>query len=75
MLKSERGWPWGAGLDDSQRRAVSLALAAKDYALIHGPPGTGAHLAGPSISATRWTSQFPEPLGSSLREGLFNPSS
>ncbi len=30
-----------AGLDDSQRAAVSLALAAQDIALIHGPPGTG----------------------------------
>ena len=29
------------GLDESQRRAVSRALAAKDVALIHGPPGTG----------------------------------
>jgi ATP-dependent RNA/DNA helicase IGHMBP2 len=29
------------GLDDSQRAAVSLALAAQDVALIHGPPGTG----------------------------------
>jgi len=30
-----------AGLDDSQKAAVSLALQAKDVALIHGPPGTG----------------------------------
>lgn len=29
------------GLDPSQRQAVSLALAAQDVALIHGPPGTG----------------------------------
>ena len=29
------------GLDGSQRRAVGLALAALDVALIHGPPGTG----------------------------------
>ena len=28
-------------LDASQRAAVSLALAARDVALIHGPPGTG----------------------------------
>lgn len=36
--------PWRAvngGLDGSQRRAVGLALAAKDVALVHGPPGTG----------------------------------
>ena len=30
-----------ARLDHSQQRAVSRALAAKDIALIHGPPGTG----------------------------------
>ena len=30
-----------SGLDVSQMRAVSLALCAKDLALIHGPPGTG----------------------------------
>jgi superfamily I DNA and/or RNA helicase len=29
------------GLNDSQRDAVALALAAKDVAIIHGPPGTG----------------------------------
>eukprot|EP00882_Tetradesmus_deserticola_P026838 GHRQ01029647.1.p1 GENE.GHRQ01029647.1~~GHRQ01029647.1.p1 ORF type:complete len:532 (+),score=217.63 GHRQ01029647.1:349-1944(+) len=28
-------------LDESQRRAVELALRAQDVALIHGPPGTG----------------------------------
>ena len=36
--------PWtprNACLDASQQRAVSRALAAKDIALIHGPPGTG----------------------------------
>mmetsp|Transcript_21345 Transcript_21345/g.63970 ORF Transcript_21345/g.63970 Transcript_21345/m.63970 type:complete len:157 (+) Transcript_21345:1219-1689(+) len=33
--------PFNNGLDDSQRAAVSLALAAKDIALVHGPPGTG----------------------------------
>lgn len=30
-----------SGLDFSQQRAVTRALAAKDIALIHGPPGTG----------------------------------
>jgi superfamily I DNA and/or RNA helicase len=29
------------GLNDSQRDAVALALAATDLAIIHGPPGTG----------------------------------
>mmetsp|Transcript_18952 Transcript_18952/g.52864 ORF Transcript_18952/g.52864 Transcript_18952/m.52864 type:complete len:800 (-) Transcript_18952:678-3077(-) len=33
--------PFNKGLDGSQKRAVSLALRAKDIALIHGPPGTG----------------------------------
>jgi len=28
-------------LNDSQRQAVSFALAAQDLAVIHGPPGTG----------------------------------
>ncbi len=28
-------------LDDSQREAVAFALAARDIALLHGPPGTG----------------------------------
>lgn len=34
-----RGGP--DNLNDSQREAVALALAAKDLAIIHGPPGTG----------------------------------
>ncbi len=29
------------GLNDTQQRAVRFALAARDVALIHGPPGTG----------------------------------
>ncbi|GAB4814237.1 hypothetical protein N2152v2_001283 [Parachlorella kessleri] len=33
--------PVNAGLDESQQRAVTLALASQDVALIHGPPGTG----------------------------------
>ncbi|KAL4440242.1 hypothetical protein ABPG75_003243 [Micractinium tetrahymenae] len=33
--------PLNSGLDESQQRAVTLALAAQDVALIHGPPGTG----------------------------------
>jgi hypothetical protein len=31
--------PVNTRLDDSQRRAVELALRAHDVALIHGPPG------------------------------------
>ena len=30
-----------AGLNESQQDAISLALSAKDLAIIHGPPGTG----------------------------------
>eukprot|EP00873_Tetraselmis_striata_P035127 jgi/Tetstr1/455391/TSEL_042223.t1 len=33
--------PMNKGLDESQKRAVSLVLAAQDVSLIHGPPGTG----------------------------------
>ncbi|CAG9467345.1 unnamed protein product [Pedinophyceae sp. YPF-701] len=33
--------PIDRGLDDSQVKAVGRALAARDVALIHGPPGTG----------------------------------
>jgi len=32
---------YDAGLNESQRAAVSFALAAPQIALIHGPPGTG----------------------------------
>jgi ATP-dependent RNA/DNA helicase IGHMBP2 len=35
------GWTPLAALDDSQRDAVSHALAANHIAIIHGPPGTG----------------------------------
>jgi ATP-dependent RNA/DNA helicase IGHMBP2 len=30
-----------SGLDESQRAAISLALASQDMALVHGPPGKG----------------------------------
>lgn len=33
--------PLDAGLNAPQRAAVSRALAARDVALVHGPPGTG----------------------------------
>jgi superfamily I DNA and/or RNA helicase len=33
--------PLDAGLNESQRQAVCFALAAKDVAVLHGPPGTG----------------------------------
>jgi ATP-dependent RNA/DNA helicase IGHMBP2 len=39
---SERDEPaLDPGLNDTQRQAVRFALAARDVALIHGPPGTG----------------------------------
>jgi DNA polymerase III delta prime subunit len=31
----------GSSLNEPQREAVAVALAAKDFAVIHGPPGTG----------------------------------
>ncbi|KUF90905.1 hypothetical protein AM588_10002828 [Phytophthora nicotianae] len=33
--------PFNKGLNESQVEAIRLALASKDLALIHGPPGTG----------------------------------
>jgi ATP-dependent RNA/DNA helicase IGHMBP2 len=37
-----RPWqPLDTGLNDSQRAAVELALAARDVGIVHGPPGTG----------------------------------
>lgn len=36
-----RDWQLLSRLDDAQRAAVDLALAAEDVAIIHGPPGTG----------------------------------
>lgn len=39
----DRQWmPVNENLNDSQLRAVDLALDAADVAVIHGPPGTGA---------------------------------
>src|SRR5262249_24424874 len=33
--------PLDPGLNESQGEAVAFALAAKDVAILHGPPGTG----------------------------------
>ncbi|KAK2848093.1 hypothetical protein Q7C36_009775 [Tachysurus vachellii] len=42
MLLQQNDLEWiNAGLDRSQQEAVSFALAQKDVAIIHGPPGTG----------------------------------
>ena len=40
-FNSYRDWTPLSPLDDSQRAAVSHALAAEHVAIIHGPPGTG----------------------------------
>ena len=42
FVETPRPWKqFNQGLDASQVSAVDKALAAKDIALIHGPPGTG----------------------------------
>ncbi|TSX17015.1 DNA-binding protein SMUBP-2 [Bagarius yarrelli] len=42
MLGQQIALEWmNTGLDLSQQEAVSFALAQKDVAIIHGPPGTG----------------------------------
>ncbi len=38
---SERAAPPSDALNDSQNEAIRFALAAKDVAIVHGPPGTG----------------------------------
>ena len=40
-FRPARDWTPLSPLDDSQRAAVSHALAAEHLAIIHGPPGTG----------------------------------
>jgi ATP-dependent RNA/DNA helicase IGHMBP2 len=40
-FRTPAAWTPLSSLDDSQREAVSHALAAEDVAIIHGPPGTG----------------------------------
>lgn len=35
---------YNENLDQSQRDAVSFALASRDMSIIHGPPGTGKYL-------------------------------
>lgn len=41
FAEAELSTPRDGSLNDSQRSAVSLGLAAQDVAIIHGPPGTG----------------------------------
>ncbi len=40
-FQPRRDWQALSALDESQREAVSHALSAEDFAIIHGPPGTG----------------------------------
>lgn len=40
-FRPHRDWQPLSLLDESQREAVSHALSAADFAIIHGPPGTG----------------------------------
>lgn len=44
--------PFNDGLNDSQLEAIKFALASKDLALIHGPPGTGKS----TLNACPWWS-------------------
>ncbi|MSR59181.1 MAG: DNA-binding protein [Planctomycetaceae bacterium] len=41
VFRTPMAWTPLSSLDDSQREAVSHALAAEGIAIIHGPPGTG----------------------------------
>jgi hypothetical protein len=45
-------------LDPSQRSAVDLVLAAKDFALIHGPPGMPSALLSMAIIPLCWLYYF-----------------
>jgi ATP-dependent RNA/DNA helicase IGHMBP2 len=40
-FQPRRDWQALSALDESQCEAVSHALSAEDFAIIHGPPGTG----------------------------------
>ena len=41
-------------LNDSQRDAVKFALASREVALIHGPPGVSLHHQVEEMRAHRW---------------------
>lgn len=41
VFEPVKGWEPTRALNPEQHAAVELALAAKDFALVHGPPGTG----------------------------------
>lgn len=48
-LNNFEGLEWvGDSLNDSQKQAVKFALASREVALIHGPPGVCLHLHGES---------------------------
>jgi hypothetical protein len=68
--------PVNSRLDESQRRAVELALRAQDVALIHGPPGDLSCLLllwfDGSIAGQAWLVQRFDTASKSICSSLFS---